>query len=554
VQVVTVELIQALLDEHKELLAPSLGDVKRKSDAHYAGRMEFDLAAWVSRYLPEAKERNWNEGRKWILPMCPFNSEHDRGEACIVQLASGAVSAKCQHDSCNWDWSDLRGKYEPEYTDRRDRAANGNGRKMTDREPPPEVLYEDERYSAEIEAFASRDRDPSEPAVSPDRPLWLRGPELVQAILDRAADPWITLVLGGDDLARLRVGATVVVMGGSGSGKSSLTSCLLVEHAKNVGPAIALSIELPADELGARIVGIRCEASWEDALRGNVARPEMERALGIPRLFVLDRRRANLANLEKAIDAARAEFPNQPILIAIDYAQLLNSNEREVRQRVSDVFAQIDDVAREKRVVAIALSQMSRVNAQKARRGEALGAESADLGAEAAAIERFATLTMSIGLAADREDGSSAVELSLGKFRMGKGDRVIPMTYYGRSGLWRVAGEAKTAEVVREQRAAEKDKKVDQTLEAALLGVAIKATEPMSRNELKKQVAGNRTRMGTAIERLLQRGDLVEVLKKPKGAKSRDGWMVMHPDRARDAGISTVKSATATSNQEGLSL
>lgn len=547
--VVTREMLEAFVAANPPP-KPSAKDVQRKAERYYSERAEFNLSSWVSSRIPDAKERDWSDGRKWILPVCPFNDVHDRGEAYIVQLHSGAVSAGCLHDSCKWTWADLRKKLEPEYAEKQERweaRANGNGhRKLTDREPPPEVIYEAAGYEREIAsteaeyaAIAAREEAPAAETV---RPPWRRAPELVAAILDRAKDPWIALTLGGDQLALLRVGATVVVMGGSGSGKSSLTACFLVEHAKNVGPAIALSIELPDDEFGARIVGQRCEASWEQALRGEVPEPAMQHALALPRLFVIDRRRATLANLEKCIDAARAEYPGEPILVAIDYAQLLDSKEREARQRVADVFAQIDDVAREKRVVAVALSQMSRANAQKARKGEAIGADSADLGAEAAAIERFATLTLSIGLAADREDGSSAVELSLGKWRMGKGDRVLPMTYFGKTGLWRVAGEAKKADEVREQRAAEKDKKVDQTLEAAFVGIASKATEPMSKKALKDQVTGaGAPRKVAAIARLLARGELVEVMKKTKGAK-KDDWMVMHPDRARDAGMSIVRS------------
>jgi hypothetical protein len=548
-QVVTREMIEALLEEHKALLDPprstGLADVKRKADAYYAERVAFDLPAWIARHLPDAKERSWNEGRKWILPVCPFNPEHDRGEACVVQLASGAVSAKCQHDSCVWGWTDLRGKYEPEYAERRDRAVEPR-RRTTDREPPPEVVYEDRSYRAEISSveaeydrIADEDRRTDAPAEPPPV-LWLRGPDLVRAILERANDPWIALTLGGDELARLRVGATAVVMGGSGSGKSSLTACFLVEHAKHVGPAIALSIELPAEEFGARIVGQRCDAGWEDALRGRVATPEMERALGLPRLFVLDRRRANLENLEKAIDAARAEFPGEPILVAIDYAQLLDSREREIRQRVADVFAQIDDVAREKRVVVIALSQMSRANADKARKGDAIGAESAALGAEASAIERFATLTVSIGLAAEREDGSSAVELSLGKWRMGKGDRVLPMTYHGRTGLWRVAGEAKTAEAVREQRDAERVRREHTAVEKQIVGIAVTADQPLTREQICEAVGGRRGKVKQIIAELVGRGDLVEIAKHPPRSRS---WLIWTVDRAQAAGAPLVRDS-----------
>lgn len=551
------EVARTTLEAFAPAQAPRAARGTQAPSTHHVERQAFDVDAFVAQHLPDAKERPWASGRKWIVPVCPFSEAHDRGEAHVEQLHSGAMSAGCLHESCKWGWRELRQKFDPEayaWEERRQNGTAPNGRKLTDREPPPEVMYEDSRYAdviarteAEYDRIAAdEERVTAKPAVGPPPPPpprvpWHRCPDLVAAIMERAGDPWVDLTLVGEELARARAGATVVLIGGSGSGKSSLTSCLLIEHARNVGPAIALSIELPAEELGARIVGIRCDASWEDALRGRVKREFMTDALDIPRLYVLDRRRATLANLEKAIDAARAEYPDQPILVAIDYAQLIDSREREARLKVADAFAQIDDLAREKRVVALALSQMSRASAVRARKGEAIGADSADLGAETAAIERFATLTLSIGLAVEREDGSSAVELSVGKARMGKGDRVIPMTYHGRTGLWRVAGEAKSAIEVRDQRNVQKNEKLDRMFEAALRDHAARAPEPLSRGELKKQIPGKADRKTAAIARLIKSGDLVEVARRAKGSKKSD-WMVWTPDRARDAGIQIVTS------------
>lgn len=387
--------------------------------------------------------------------------------------------------------------------------------------------------SSDVDDFAVRDAEPP-------KPPWRRAPELVEAILERANDPWIDLTLGGVSLVRLRAGATAVLIGGSGSGKSSLTACMLLEHALNVGPAIALSIELPCDEFGARIVGIKCDAGWEQALRGQVERRFMEQALDLPRLYVLDRRRATLRNLELAIDDARKRYPGEPIIVAIDYAQLLDSKEREARMRVADAFAQIDDVAREKRVVALALSQMSRASASRARNGDALGAESADLGAESAAIERFATVTLSIGLAVERENGTSTVELSIGKWRMGKGDRVIPMDVDGRTGRWRVGGDAQTAAEVRDKRDVEKTAKAEKAVELQILGFAVKADKPFSRNDLDNALNCKRLNLQKAVVALLASGQLVEIAR--RATRSR-AWLLWTEEKARAAGAPLVRDA-----------
>lgn len=386
----------------------------------------------------------------------------------------------------------------------------------------------------------------SEPAAKPEPPPWRFAPELVDRILERAQDPWIGLRLGDDELVRVRAGGTAVVIGGTGSGKTSLVLCMMTQHARDVGVSIVLSIELPDEEAGARIVGQRCDASWEDALRGKVAEADMRRELALPRMYVLERRRATIANLELAVDDARRRFPGLPILVAIDYAQLLDSKEREVRMRVADAFAQIDDAAREKRFVAIALSQMSRQSTTKARGGDAVGTDGSSLGAETGAIERFATTTITIGLAAAREDGSEAVEVSVGKARMSKGDRVVPMTYWGRTGKWLVAGASKSAAEVRENRATDRRTKAAQTIKAALLGSAAAHPEPLSRSELKAMVEGRAQLKQAGLLALLSERALVEVMRKVgKGVKRRDaGWKLWTPDLALKAGIEIVPTSS----------
>lgn len=74
----------------------------------------FDLAAFIERHLPDAREPKTSGGATtWVLPVCPFNEEHNRGEACLGQLSNGALFAKCQHESCVWGWKELREKFDP---------------------------------------------------------------------------------------------------------------------------------------------------------------------------------------------------------------------------------------------------------------------------------------------------------------------------------------------------------------------------------------------------------------------------------------------------------
>ena len=268
---------------------------------------------------------------------------------------------------------------------------------------------------------------------------------------------------------------------------------------------------------------MQCDASWLDVLTGKVPRHEMERMLML-RLYVLDRRNATLGALVAVIQAAQQEYPGQQVLVAVDYVQILDSSERETRAKVADILAQIDDIARDHRVVVLAISQMSRASSRAARNGEALGADSTDGGAESAAIERFATMTLSIGSSGpEREDGTRAVDLSIGKGRMTGGDRLLPMSYCGRSGRWRLAGDARPAADVKAERAAKNTSKRVGTLVHAIPRMLDASAEPLSRAQVRATAGANDADTRSAIRTLLDAAsgdpmDVVEVGQRVKGA------------------------------------
>jgi P4 family phage/plasmid primase-like protien len=74
----------------------------------------FNLEQWISEHNVTVEgPSNWNGGRRWIFPECPWNPEHKRS-AYIVQLSNGAISAGCHHNSCaDKDWDALRRMIEP---------------------------------------------------------------------------------------------------------------------------------------------------------------------------------------------------------------------------------------------------------------------------------------------------------------------------------------------------------------------------------------------------------------------------------------------------------
>jgi hypothetical protein len=74
------------------------------------------MTAWLEEHeLDTRNGKPWKStGYRWELESCPFNPDHDRGEAWAAVMPNGAKAAGCRHDSCTWEWSDLRAKVELE--------------------------------------------------------------------------------------------------------------------------------------------------------------------------------------------------------------------------------------------------------------------------------------------------------------------------------------------------------------------------------------------------------------------------------------------------------
>lgn len=332
----------------------------------------------------------------------------------------------------------------------------------------------------------------------PPRPRtpWSRGPEIASLIKQHATEPWVDLHIGAQSIASVRPGGIVTLVGGTGGGKTSLAANMLLEHAVRLGPAISMTLELPVDEWGGRAIGIQNDEGWVDVLRGrskNMILPE--------RLAIIGREHASLPVLVKAIEAMQLEYPNQPILVVIDYAQIMPASDTEMRMRITRVMAEIDLVVRGTRVVGLVLSQGSRASSKKLASGEAIGAETTDSGAESAALERWSSVTMAIGeKGAMDERGVQSVELNIGKGRMGGGDQVYPCEFNGRTGRFVVAGVAQAASKVREERVQAKAEKKLQGLADRVRGILERAVTPLSKNAIVKELGGNAEMSRKAVD------------------------------------------------------
>lgn len=343
--------------------------------------------------------------------------------------------------------------------------------------------------------------------------------DVVSTIRARASEPWVPLTVGGTEIVTVRPGGMALLIGTTGGGKTSLTLGMLLDHARSRGPAIMMTLELPDDEAVARGIGVQLGAGWANVLRGEISDADMMAAL--PKRLAVLPRGSDLRDLGHACAALRDAHPNEPILVAVDYAQILPSPEREIRRAVAANVVLLDEIARETRALMLVLSQSSRGNARALRTGELIGADSTDAGAEAADLERWASVTIALGrMGPDREDGSRPVEVSIGKSRMGGGDRVLPAAFVGRTGAWKIEGEAKLAADVKAERTAKnKGEAVAQTM-ALVFDVLERSDVPLSRNEIESRVGKKAETTRAAIAEHLGRGadsQVVEVSERRRG-------------------------------------
>src|SRR5262245_29473932 len=90
-----------------------------KQNGNHGGK-SFDLARWIQQFnLDTRGPFDWGKGgRKYVLPVCPWNGDHTNRSAYIVQFATGAIAAGCHHNGCaNNHWHELRDVVEPGWRD-----------------------------------------------------------------------------------------------------------------------------------------------------------------------------------------------------------------------------------------------------------------------------------------------------------------------------------------------------------------------------------------------------------------------------------------------------
>jgi len=105
--------------EQLESLAKALRDAKSEEYKDLSGEYISDMAKWLAdrgqTVVSGPHPMFGNEGQKWLLDRCVFDSNHTRP---MVGLVNNRPVYKCLHNSCSsYRWKDYREKIDPTFKD-----------------------------------------------------------------------------------------------------------------------------------------------------------------------------------------------------------------------------------------------------------------------------------------------------------------------------------------------------------------------------------------------------------------------------------------------------
>jgi hypothetical protein len=125
-KILEVPLEMIIVDRELLLnLAAMLPEAPRPESKPDSSYKPLDIEKWMADHgLSIKRAKPWQGGTVYELKECPFNSEHNSGEARIIQFSTGALSFGCFHNSCQGnDRHILRDKLEPGWREKK----RGNG-------------------------------------------------------------------------------------------------------------------------------------------------------------------------------------------------------------------------------------------------------------------------------------------------------------------------------------------------------------------------------------------------------------------------------------------
>ena len=99
----------------EDLAAINVSSKERYTESgHRKSAADFDPVRYAEAHGSKVlRTKSWHGGTLATLAVCPFNADHDRGEAFVGVQANGARYFACKHESCKGnDWHTLRNLWE----------------------------------------------------------------------------------------------------------------------------------------------------------------------------------------------------------------------------------------------------------------------------------------------------------------------------------------------------------------------------------------------------------------------------------------------------------
>lgn len=233
-------------------IADMIPKVEAPSRFNNYSNERFDIDDFISRHgIKIQKKVRYNNGFKYILDECPFDSNHKAPDSAIFVMDNGAIGFRCLHASCNhYNWRDVRLKYEPDAYNKRD--------------------YDEYRYKKNY--YGRIEPKPFEPIKEDERgKVWLEMGDI------KWVDPsmLVSIPSGILDLDRKMMGFTLgdvtVLSGISGSGKTTLLDFFALNAVQRGFPTAAFSAELQdfrfqswLDQMAAGKAFVKQKAGYEN--------------------------------------------------------------------------------------------------------------------------------------------------------------------------------------------------------------------------------------------------------------------------------------------------
>lgn len=190
------------------------------------------------------------------------------------------------------------------------------------------------------------------------------------------------------------IGSLTIVAGRPSMGKSALVTTWAYNAARRGVGVMFNSLEMMAEELGVRILGMESRTAYDEAWNGRIDAQRFDAlfnaatsARGLP-MWIADRGRMSVNDFRATLRAAKRKHDIG--LVVVDYIQIAQMADRYRGNRVAEIAeitASLKAMAKNEGVAVVALSQLSRESEKRADPTPILG----DL-RESGAIEQDADI------------------------------------------------------------------------------------------------------------------------------------------------------------------